>query len=105
MIGVVTHGVLSGAALRRVEETEGLEMLVVTNTIPQVYRVSMEKSSKPSLPGGAPGRVQQAEDDRCDADVRGGPEVSPGGAQPRPRLQARPLPQAALGCQGYTLCS
>ena len=38
MIGVVTHGVLSGAALRRVEETEGLEMLVVTNTIPQVYQ-------------------------------------------------------------------
>ena len=38
MIGIVTHGVLSGAALQRVEETEGLEMLVVTNTIPQVQQ-------------------------------------------------------------------
>ena len=38
MIGIVTHGVLSGAALQRVEETEGLEVLVVTNTIPQVQQ-------------------------------------------------------------------
>jgi ribose-phosphate pyrophosphokinase len=38
VIGIVTHGVLSGGALRRVSESEGLELLVVTNTIPQEDR-------------------------------------------------------------------
>ena len=35
VIGIVTHGVLSGNALDRINKTDGLEMLVVTNTIPQ----------------------------------------------------------------------
>ena len=35
VIGIVTHGVLSGNALQRINETDSLELLVVTNTIPQ----------------------------------------------------------------------
>ena len=35
VIGIVTHGVLSGNALERIKKTEGLELLVVTNTIQQ----------------------------------------------------------------------
>ena len=35
VIGIVTHGVLSGNALDRIMNTESLEQLVVTNTIPQ----------------------------------------------------------------------
>ena len=35
VIGIVTHGVLSGNALERIMSTESLEQLVVTNTIPQ----------------------------------------------------------------------
>lgn len=35
VIGIVTHGVLSGSALERINETDSLELLVVTNTIPQ----------------------------------------------------------------------
>jgi len=44
VIGIVTHGVLSGSALQRVTDTEGLELLVVTNTIPQEGR--LEKCAK-----------------------------------------------------------
>ena len=36
VIGIVTHGVMSGAALDKVTESPSLELLVVTNTIPQV---------------------------------------------------------------------
>ena len=35
VIGIVTHGVLSGNALERINKTDGLELLVVTNTIHQ----------------------------------------------------------------------
>ena len=35
VIGIVTHGVMSGAALDKVTESPSLELLVVTNTIPQ----------------------------------------------------------------------
>ena len=35
VIGIVTHGVLSGSALEKVGKTDCLEALVVTNTIPQ----------------------------------------------------------------------
>ena len=35
VIGIVTHGVLSGNALDKIMNTTSLEMLVVTNTIPQ----------------------------------------------------------------------
>ena len=40
VIGIVTHGVLSGNALDRINNTDGLEMLVVTNTIPQDTNVT-----------------------------------------------------------------
>ncbi|KAF8332409.1 phosphoribosyltransferase-like protein [Cantharellus anzutake] len=35
VIAIVTHGILSGDALKKIEATKGLEKLVVTNTIPQ----------------------------------------------------------------------
>ena len=35
VIGIVTHGVLSGDALQRLNSCDALELLVVTNTIPQ----------------------------------------------------------------------
>ena len=35
VVAVVTHGVLSGNALERINATESLELLAVTNTIPQ----------------------------------------------------------------------
>jgi len=35
VVAFVTHGILSGDALKKIEETKGLEKFVVTNTIPQ----------------------------------------------------------------------
>ncbi len=40
VIGIVTHGVMSGAALDKVRESPSLELLVVTNTIPQETNVA-----------------------------------------------------------------
>ena len=39
VIGIVTHGVMSGTALDKVSASRSLEMLVVTNTIPQESNV------------------------------------------------------------------
>ena len=40
VIGIVTHGVMSGVALDKVRESPSLELLVVTNTIPQEANVA-----------------------------------------------------------------
>ena len=49
----MTHGVLSGSALKRVEETEGLQLLVVTNTIPQVGTVQGQQTDAVVTTGSA----------------------------------------------------
>ena len=80
----MTHGVLSGRALERVEECEGLELLVVTNTIPQVQDLNYKILTPDPDPAPTPTPTP---------DMRPVPTPTPA-----PTLAATPAPGGPCGC-------